>query len=121
MPFAEIAINAPVMKLFHYHIPPHLEGRIMPGHLVRVSFGVGMQPGIVVGLVDESQVSKTKPVSEILDPDPVMTPMHIQLGLWMSHEYLSLARLLPVVDASAGVNGQQRPPCSTHQRCKFAR
>ncbi|MGB1285140.1 MAG: replication restart helicase PriA [Aggregatilineales bacterium] len=89
MHYAEVAVNTPVMKTFHYHIPLHLIDTIQPGHLVRVSFGVAMQPGIVLRLLDETDITQTKPIAELLDPQPVMTTMHLELGLWMSREYLA--------------------------------
>jgi primosomal protein N' (replication factor Y) (superfamily II helicase) len=89
MPYVDVAVNTTVYKTYHYHIPDDLLGRIQPGHLVRVSFGTAMQPAIVLTLMDETPIRETKPVLDLLDPDPVMTPQHLQLGLWMSAVYLT--------------------------------
>ena len=93
MNYAEVAVNAPVNNTFHYHIPDKLKDRVSWGHLVRVAFGTAMQPGIVVDLHDElppelAQI-QTKPIIELLDPNPVMTDEHIELALWMSENYLT--------------------------------
>jgi primosomal protein N' len=93
MNYAEVAVNAAVNNTFHYHIPDKLKGRISSGHLVRVAFGTAMQPGIVVDLHHELPPElaeiQTKPIIELLDPNPVMTDGHIELALWMSEIYLS--------------------------------
>ena len=50
MRFVEIAVNVPrVSGVFHYHLPPELEGRLEPGHLVLVSFGEQVVQGVVLG------------------------------------------------------------------------
>lgn len=87
--YAEVAINAPVTGTFHYHIPPELDGKIQSGSLVQVAFGTAMQPGIVVALDEHSPVEETKPILDLLDPDPVMTPQQIDLARWMSRAYLA--------------------------------
>lgn len=93
MKYAEVAVNTAVNQTFHYHIPDALQGRVQWGHLVRVAFGTAMQPAIVVELHDELPEDlagiKTKPIIEVLDPEPVMTEEHIELGLWMSRAYLT--------------------------------
>ncbi|MDX1994374.1 MAG: primosomal protein N' [bacterium] len=87
--YAQVAVDAPVAGAFHYHIPPELEGRLQIGHLVRVGFRTAQQPGIVIALDDHSPVEITKPVLEILDPQPVVTPEQIDLAHWMSERYLA--------------------------------
>ena len=51
MRYAQVALNVPVRKLFTYHIPDELVGRLTPGSLVRVEFGVAMQPAVVARLL----------------------------------------------------------------------
>jgi primosomal protein N' (replication factor Y) len=93
MNYAEVAVNTPVNNTFHYHIPEKLKGRVWWGHLVRVAFGTAMQPGIVLDLHDELPPElatiQTKPIIELLDPEPVMSREHIELALWMSEVYLT--------------------------------
>ncbi len=89
MRYAEIAVNAPVTGTFHYHIPPELDGVLQPGHLVRVSFGTAMQPGIVLAITAETPVQQTKPVIETLDPQPVVNAVQIDVARWMSRAYLA--------------------------------
>lgn len=93
MRYAEVAVNAAVQGTFHYHVPPTMDAALRIGHLVRVGFGTAMQPAIVVAIHEQLPqhlaTIKTKPILEILDLIPVMTPQHIALGLWMSEHYLA--------------------------------
>ena len=51
--YLEIAVNVPqVSGVFHYHLPPELEGQIGRGHLVEVPFGRVRVQGVVLGEVD---------------------------------------------------------------------
>lgn len=87
--YAEIAVNLPVRSTFHYHIPAQLAGTIKPGHLVRVSFGVADQPGIVLTLTQSSPVPQTKPIKELLDSVPALSPVHIRVARWLSETTLA--------------------------------
>ncbi|MFQ5343853.1 MAG: primosomal protein N', partial [Anaerolineae bacterium] len=78
---------------FSYHIPPRFDGRLEPGHLVRVSFGKRWVQAVVLRLSDKSPVQKTKPIDAILDPEPVLSPAQIALAHWMSGYYVA-----PLID-----------------------
>lgn len=79
----------PLAVTFHYHIPAALFDRLQVGHLVSVPFRTEQLSAIVVNLSSTSPVAETRPVSELLDPQPVMTPAQIELARWLSHEYLT--------------------------------
>lgn len=106
MRYAHVAVNAPVYRTFCYHIPDALLGHVQVGHLVRVAFGTAMQPGIVVALHAETDLPETKPIQELLDAQPVMTPEHIQLGLWMSERYLAAPGAALWLMLPPGLTGQ---------------
>ena len=48
-----------------------------------------MQPGVILDLSDESDIPKTKPVIELLDPQPALDPKAIELVNWLSETYLA--------------------------------
>ena len=87
--YVEIAVNAPVNQTFHYHIPNELEGQLSPGHLVQVPFATALQYGIVLTLDDDTPIQQTKPVTALLDPQPVVTATQIELARWISERYLA--------------------------------
>lgn len=89
MEYVRVAIDTPVDSTFDYHIPPELEGKLQPGHLVEVAFGTARQHGIVLEIMSESSVAKTKPVINRLDPVPVITPEQIALSLWLRETTLA--------------------------------
>lgn len=86
--YAEIVINTAVRSTFHYHIPPELDGQIQVGQLVQVAFGTAMQHGIVLTLPESSTVEQTKPILEVMDSRPVVTPQQIEISRWIAEHYL---------------------------------
>jgi primosomal protein N' (replication factor Y) len=88
--YLEIAVNVPqVSGTFHYHLPPELEERVEIGCLVTIPFGRQMVQGVVLEIVDHPSVSKTKPVLDILDPEPVVTQSQIELARYLSEVSLT--------------------------------
>jgi len=88
--FVEIAVNIPqVSGVFHYHLPPELEEQVGAGCLVTVPFGKQTVQGIVLGTVDDPTVPQTKPVLELLDPEPVVTRPQISLAKHLSESSLT--------------------------------
>lgn len=88
--FLEISVNVPqVSGIFHYHLPAELEGRVGPGHLVQVPFGKQAVQGVVLKVVETPAVRDTKPVTALIDPDPVVTPAQIALACRLSDQFLT--------------------------------
>jgi primosomal protein N' (replication factor Y) len=88
--YVEIAVNVPnISKIFHYHLPSELEGKVGSGHLVTVPFGRQTVQGIVLDIVEGPTIPKTKPVLELLDPDPVLTEAQKTLAYYISEQTLA--------------------------------
>lgn len=88
--YVETAVNVPqVSGVFHYHLPPELEGRITPGHLVVVPFGAQTVQGVVLRYINEPEVDYTKAVESILDEQVVLTPAQIKLAQHLSESTLA--------------------------------
>ncbi|HRU07657.1 MAG TPA: DEAD/DEAH box helicase, partial [Candidatus Brocadiia bacterium] len=105
---AAVALNVPLDKLFHYHIPPPLRGAILPGARVRVPFGrQGLLPGVCVELTTRSPLplDRLKDVEGVLDREPLLDNRMLSLARWMAGYYAcawgeALAAVLPAsVDA----------------------
>ncbi len=86
--YAEIVINTAVRNTFDYHIPPELDGQVQVGQLVQIAFGTAMQHGIVLNLHESSAVEQTKPILEVMDSRPVVTPPQIEIARWIAEHYL---------------------------------
>ncbi len=95
--YVEIAVNVPQVRgVFHYHAPPELAERLQVGHFVLVPFGKQTVQGVVLGQVDQPSVPNTRPVQELLDPQPVLTAHQIKLASLLAKN--SLTTLASVVD-----------------------
>jgi len=113
MIYAEVAVNAPMRwqggadiariraqgydsalgMTFHYAIPPKLKGQLAPGHLVVVPFGSRYEYGVVVALSDRSPVAEVREIDALVRPDPILSPVQLDLARWMSATYLA-----PLID-----------------------
>ena len=72
-------------KLFSYTIPPELSERISAGMRVVVPFGRGntKRVGLVFEICNEED-EKTKPISAIIDDEPVVSSELLELCRWLS-------------------------------------
>lgn len=91
--YAAIIVNRAVKavdKIFHYHIPVHLQPIISIGMIVKIPFGRETLEGIVVDFVTEPEVplEKVKDILEYVSDQPLFNQELITLSHWMSERYL---------------------------------
>ncbi len=86
--YAVVAVALPVSRLYHYAIPPVLNG-IEPGHAVLIPFGKRTVSGIVVHLTRDCPVpeSRVKPILQLLMPTPLFSPSLLELLRWAADYY----------------------------------
>ena len=85
-----IAVPAPLRRLFDYLPPRGFEGPAPdPGVRVRVPFGRRTTVGVLVEIVDEASVdrSRLKPVAALLDEAPLLPESLMRLGRWAATYY----------------------------------
>lgn len=87
--FAEVVVAAKPDRLFHYRVPPGLVGLVRPGQRVRVPFGPRALDGYLVRLMDRAEVDAVKPLTALLDDQPVIDPAILALTRWMADYYLA--------------------------------
>jgi len=88
--YAQIAVNVPsVTGLFDYSLPAELEGKLGAGHLVTVPFGKQTVQGVVLELVSQPSVAETRPIADLLDPQPVLTAAQIELAKQLAESTLN--------------------------------
>lgn len=88
--YVEIAVNVPkVSGVFHYHLPVELEGKLQPGHLVLAPFGAQRVQGVVLRGVPAPEVVETKAVESLLDEEPVLTGLQLQLAAQLAESNLA--------------------------------
>lgn len=71
-------------RLFDYLIPPEWEAFAKPGVRVIVPFGPRRIQGFLIELVQSSEFEKVKPISEVLDPLPILSQELLELGEWLA-------------------------------------
>jgi primosomal protein N' (replication factor Y) len=88
--YVEVAINLPqISDTYHYHLPEDLVGSVIPGSLVIVPFGKQRVQGVVLDYVDTPEVGETKPIEDLVDEKPVLTPAQMALARQVSEDTLA--------------------------------
>lgn len=79
-----------VDRVFHYHVPETLAGRVRVGQRVRVPFGGRHVDGYVVGFAADTPVGRLKPLLAVLGEDPFFDAEGVALAHWLSERWLCL-------------------------------
>lgn len=92
MDIAKVIVDVPVRSTdrpFDYLIPDSLKLWIEVGSRVAVPFGPRTVQGFVVSLEsgETGSVSRMKPIVEVLDLLPPLSPELVELGDWISQRY----------------------------------
>ncbi|GAC1466387.1 MAG: primosomal protein N' [Chloroflexota bacterium] len=102
--YAQVAVLAHMGRaggLFTYSVPPELMAALQAGSLVLVPFAQRTLQGIVYSLGESTDLPRVRPITAVLDPEPVVTGHQIALSRWI-HEYYAA----PIAD----VLGAMLPP-----------
>ncbi|ODS31816.1 MAG: primosomal protein N' [Candidatus Scalindua rubra] len=100
--FAEIVLDIPLNKKFHYKIPPSFVNQIGIGKRVKVPFRGRTINGYCVGLVNESNVESTKDIIQVVDTKPILNSKMLEVAEWLANFYFcgwgeALETFLPFV------------------------
>ncbi len=90
-PIAQVAVEARVGSqtgLFDYAVPEALTGLIEVGHRVRVPFGKRSVTGFVYALDQGPTVLELKPIEALLDAEPVLPAVLIEMAGFVAAHYL---------------------------------
>ena len=100
--YVRVALDTPVRREFSYWAEPDLA--IEPGARVRVPFGSRQRVGVVVGIDPHPPVgvdaSRVRPITSLLDEQPLLTPALLRLARTMADQNFcswgnALAAMLP--------------------------
>ena len=89
MQYAEVAVDAPgaERQTFTYSVPVGV--RVAVGHSVRVPFGPQPRHGFVVSVSPRSAVENVREIEAVLEPEPLVSALHVGLADWIGARYLS--------------------------------
>lgn len=89
--FVEVAVPVPLYRTFHYAVPQPMIAQAMPGSRVLVPFGSKLLTGVLLQTVAEPEieVDKIKPILQVLDTEPMLIPVLIDLCRWLSEYWLA--------------------------------
>ncbi len=83
--FARVVLPIPVDQPFTYQIPENLRGRVSVGCRVEVPFGKRELSGVVVDLIEQSDVPRTRPIHEV--EDAFAPASLLELANWIASYY----------------------------------
>jgi len=86
--FAEVIIDLPLDKIFHYGIPKELGERPEVGKRVWVPFRNKDEIGVITGFSDKSDVPQVKDIKSVIDSEPILSEQMLKLAKWISETYL---------------------------------
>ena len=91
--YAQVLVFLPIKTktspFLDYSIPEALRKVVRPGVLVVVPLRNRLLPGIVIACTDKLSAPYTRPVKSVLDPDPALSVLHLDLARWIARETLS--------------------------------
>lgn len=86
---ARVVVPVPLDKVFDYVVPESMQSKVGVGCRVIVPFGKRTLTGLVVEVTDkESDFSKLKKVSDILDDSPSLSDEMLSLSRWIAQYYM---------------------------------
>lgn len=114
---AVIAIDLPLDRLYSFHIPLELEGKVKVGSLVEVPLGRAERryKGICINISSKRLRTTLRPIVGVISEGPLLDQHLIDLGRWISDYYIApigtvLSSMLPSsIKSSAGKINKSRP------------
>ena len=85
--YAEVVVNIPLNKIFHYSIPPHLRDNLTTGMRVKIPFGNKITTGFCVGFTDTPSPYQIKDIINVIDKTPLADDVMLRITKWLSSHY----------------------------------
>ncbi len=120
MNYADLILPLPLQGTFTYAIPTQMQAVVKVGMRVLVPFGRNKTYlGIVARLHDrQPQGYEVKPISQLMDEEPIVTPEQLKLWQWIADYYLSPIGDVYKAALPAGLKAEDgyRPKTETYIR-----
>ena len=86
--YIEVVLPLAVPKTYTYAVPSELEDAVQTGVRAEVQFGRSkLYAALIVRVVDTPPDYKTKPITAILDAEPIVSATQLQFWQWMANYY----------------------------------
>ena len=87
--FATVILPLAMPKPLTFHIPDELIERVKFGIRVEVQMGKGrdLYSAVVIGVSSEKPDYPTKPISQIIDDEPIISTLQLDFWQWMARYY----------------------------------
>lgn len=120
MNYADLILPLPLQGTFTYAVPAQMQAVVKVGMRVLVPFGRNKTYlGIVARLHDrQPQGYEVKPISQLMDGEPIVTPEQLKLWQWIADYYLSPIGDVYKAALPAGLKAEDgyRPKTETYIR-----
>ena len=120
MNYADLILPLPLQGTFTYAVPTQMQAVVKVGMRVLVPFGRNKTYlGIVARLHDrQPQGYEVKPISQLMDEEPIVTPEQLKLWQWIADYYLSPIGDVYKAALPAGLKAEDgyRPKTETYIR-----
>jgi len=87
--WADIVFTETPYGKFTYEIPQKFQEILRPGQRVQVRLGKRLMSGFLVEFVPKPDFKKIRPIEDILDPEPLLSPSLLKLTRWIASYYMS--------------------------------
>jgi primosomal protein N' (replication factor Y) len=85
--YASVMVDDSGGHRFDYEVPELAAGSVALGSRVRVPVRTRTVLGTVVGLSDETEAVGVKPIHQVVEGEPVLSPLLLKLAEWMADYY----------------------------------
>jgi len=85
--YARVAFDLPVPTEFTYEVPAELENGLRAGQRVRVPFRTQSRVGYLVAFEEESAVERVRPITAVVDHEPIVPEDLLALARWIARYY----------------------------------
>lgn len=89
IPLTRVSLES--SQIFTYAVPPRLQDLVRPGQLVKIPFGRREIFGVTSSIEMHrlaGEIKGLKPVLNLIDPTPVLTPQNLILANWLAEYYV---------------------------------
>lgn len=89
MTYADLLLPLPLQRLFTYEVPESMAPLVRRGCRALVQFGKKkFYAGVILEVHDRKPGYETKPLSEVVDTEPIVTEWQLRLWQWIADYYI---------------------------------